>query len=314
MERVPHLGCITIADRLKMPMFPSKTVIAVDSIVICSLYGQLPRKRDPHQHEIQTLATEFELDLKTKTSLYDIFEGGKKNLDFNNPDKYMETARKMAAAMFRESSLLKRAGSDSASVIEWCIAAYAMIINPESTVKLSVIALGPERITGFAIHANRMIKKGEQIYELVGLMPKDNKTKHSELSCVKPNPSQNQSPRVERVLFGPIRFINHVCEIPNAEYIAITDTSAFSVAALRDIAAGEEILVDYGKDWFSDEVDGCPCMRCKPEESSGKRKAVEEDEAMKAAGIKESRRLRRQAKTQKKKIKRPAEKAASHDE
>jgi SET domain len=34
--------------------------------------------------------------------------------------------------------------------------------------------------------------------------------------------------------------------------------------ACQDIAAGEEIFVNYGATYFEEEPEGCPCLTCKP--------------------------------------------------
>jgi len=92
-----------------------------------------------------------------------------------------------------------------------------MIIHPDAAVKLSTVTFGPNKNIGFAIHARRSIVKDEMIPELIGMMPMDNKTPHTNLSSIQPHIAQNQHHRSERVLFGPIRFINHLCINFNAE-------------------------------------------------------------------------------------------------
>jgi hypothetical protein len=98
-----------------------------------------------------------------------------------------------------------------------CIAAYSMVVNPESCVKLSCVRMGVEDTLGFAIHAVMPIKSQQVIYELVGLKPGDGKAENSQVLDIKPSPNPNQSTDVKRLLFGPIRFINHICSMPNAE-------------------------------------------------------------------------------------------------
>ena len=94
------------------------------------------------------------------------------------------------------------------------INAYSRVINPNASVKLSVIPLGPSR--GFAIHAQREIKKNTVINELVGMMPSD-ECIHSEVSATKVHEGQNQTAGAERLLYGPIRFCNHHCLQYNGE-------------------------------------------------------------------------------------------------
>ncbi|KAF6756544.1 hypothetical protein DFP72DRAFT_846434 [Ephemerocybe angulata] len=64
-------------------------------------------------------------------------------------------------------------------------------------------------------------------------MPADNNTPHSGLSAITPSPSQDQPVNSERVLFGPLRLINHRCE---------------------------ELTVNYGDNWF--EGKSCLCADC----------------------------------------------------
>lgn len=102
-------------------------------------------------------------------------------------------------------------------MINRCLEAYNMVISPNSCIKLSTIVMGCNGERGFAIHARRSIQKNEVIYELIGMMPLDNNSPHSRLSEITPHPAHNQSPQDLRILFGPIRFINHLCLHFNAE-------------------------------------------------------------------------------------------------
>ena len=54
------------------------------------------------------------------------------------------------------------------------------------------------------------------------------------------------------------RYINHSCE-PNCE-AEIVDDHIF-ISALRDIAAGEELTMDYGEEYFDEFIKpvGCKC-------------------------------------------------------
>ena len=102
-------------------------------------------------------------------------------------------------------------------MIDRCLEAYTMVISPKSCIKLSTIVMGNNGERGFAIHARRTIQKNEVIHELIGMMPLDNDTPHSRLSEITPHPVHNQSHEDPRILFGPIRFINHLCLHFNAE-------------------------------------------------------------------------------------------------
>jgi SET domain-containing protein len=57
------------------------------------------------------------------------------------------------------------------------------------------------------------------------------------------------------------RYINHACR-PNAE--AVLRAGRIVFVALRDIAPGEEITLDYGEDYFDLFIkpSGCRCAAC----------------------------------------------------
>ena len=77
------------------------------------------------------------------------------------------------------------------------------------------------------------------------------------------------------------------------QFIAISGSSGFFAATTQDIAAGEELLIDYGNRWFADEPDGCPCRTCKPTQQAQKRQFEEKDEATIAAEKAEARKVKR---------------------
>jgi len=84
-------------------------------------------------------------------------------------------------------------------------------------VQLKVTRMGQEDNLGFAIYATRHIKGGDPIYELIGAMPGNSKTPHSGLSTITPHPDQALPNLAPRFLFGPVRFINHLCQNFNVE-------------------------------------------------------------------------------------------------
>jgi SET domain-containing protein len=56
------------------------------------------------------------------------------------------------------------------------------------------------------------------------------------------------------LMLGYGSLYNHA-EDPNAEYLHETD-DAYSFVATRDIAAGEEVTISYGKEWWASRADG----------------------------------------------------------
>ena len=83
--------------------------------------------------------------------------------------------------------------------------------------QLRVTRMGQEDNLGFAIYTTRHIKRGDPIYELIGAMPGDSETPLSGLSSITPHPDQALLDLAPRLLFGPARFINHLCQNFNVE-------------------------------------------------------------------------------------------------
>ena len=72
---------------------------------------------------------------------------------------------------------------------------------------------------------------------------------------------------------------------------------------------GEEVFIDYGKNWFSDEPGGCPCRTCKPDQQVQKRRMEEKDKATVAAEKAEARKAKRRRIKEKLKLERNANEA-----
>jgi hypothetical protein len=92
--------------------------------------------------------------------------------------------------------------------------AYSFLYLKHSDVKLKATTIRQRK--QFGVEACRKFCTGEYIYELVGLVPIDGKAKHTELSVTTPHIDQGEALE-PRVLFGPIRFINHHCKDSNVE-------------------------------------------------------------------------------------------------
>lgn len=59
------------------------------------------------------------------------------------------------------------------------------------------------------------------------------------------------------------RYINHGCE-PNVEAESDDDENKIRIYAVRKIEPGEELTVDYGKEYWDDHIKpyGCKCDAC----------------------------------------------------
>ena len=90
-----------------------------------------------------------------------------------------------------------------------------MAINPAAPIKLVQRPIGTGGERGFGIVAKRFIKEGEYIFELPGMIAKTSTPYlQTQLSLIIPHRCQKQGTK-ERVLFGPLRFVNHICKESN---------------------------------------------------------------------------------------------------
>ena len=63
----------------------------------------------------------------------------------------------------------------------------------------------------FGIKAKEDIPTDVFIPELLGLMASDTEADHSGQSAIAPHPKQT-GPREPRMMIGPLRFVNHICD------------------------------------------------------------------------------------------------------
>jgi SET domain-containing protein len=122
--------------------------------------------------------------------------------------------------------------------------------------------------TGLGLFAVELIPKGKRIVEYTGpLIPNEvvDQKNGKYFFGVNTKWSIDGSPRSNIA-----RYINHSCR-PNAE--AIISGRRVWIWSRRNIKPGEEIVYDYGKEYFEDIIKpiGCRCEKCSS--GPGSRKA-----------------------------------------
>jgi SET domain-containing protein len=145
--------------------------------------------------------------------------------------------------------------------------------------------LGRSR-TGFGLFATRPIKKGDFIIQYWG--PRITNDKADELDNrylfeISKRWTIDGSPRRNIA-----RYINHSCR-PNAESDVVK--GKILITAVKNIAPGDEITYDYGRDHFNGFIKskGCQCVKCRE-------KRREERAARRAARAKANGRAHKRAK------------------
>ena len=111
--------------------------------------------------------------------------------------------------------------------------------------------------------ARKVIRQGEAIKYLSGTLVEITMEEEAELKRAKRDFSIVFSARKKKhkMFLGPARFANHDCR-PNARLDADKNTEVMQVVALRELQPGEEITVDYGKDYFGPKNTDCLCATC----------------------------------------------------
>ncbi|KAJ7939658.1 hypothetical protein B0H13DRAFT_2300351 [Mycena leptocephala] len=188
--------------------------------------------------------------------------------------------------------------------LRWCLQAHVVLLAQWSPVKLALVHLGTAGALQFGIVTRHDIPQGTRLYELEGRLSVDNvdgeaKEKTTALSEMRAHDGTS------RVLFGPLRFVNHDC-CANAFYQYADDANVHAIAIVTStfIAADEEITVHYGDDFF-EEAEPCRCATCDPrptEQWIARNKSSRFiDQALKKEAERERNTLRRVRKWQKKK-------------
>lgn len=112
---------------------------------------------------------------------------------------------------------------------------------------------------GLGLYAAEPIPKGKKIIEYVGRVltsEEGDETYNRYVFTINKHVDIDGSPR-----FNTARYINHSCR-PNAESVVIK--GHVWVRAIRNIALGEEITYDYGKEYFNEYIKpyDCRCPKC----------------------------------------------------
>jgi SET domain-containing protein len=140
--------------------------------------------------------------------------------------------------------------------------------------------------TGLGLFATEPIKKGTYIAEYVGrLMTNkecDDKPENRYWFEVNARWTVDGSTRANIA-----RYFNHSCR-PNADPM-IRDRR-IRIKTIKNIAPGDEITYDYGKDYFNAYIKplGCQCVKCRA-------KRAEERAEKRAANVRKKKRLARKA-------------------
>ena len=113
-----------------------------------------------------------------------------------------------------------------------------------------------------AITARKPIKRGETIRYLCGNKVEMTPEEEKDLDITRRDFSVVMTSRKKTpsLFLGPARFANHDCKA-NAKLVP-RGSEGMLVVAVREIAVGDEITVNYGEHYFGDDNCECLCATC----------------------------------------------------
>ncbi|KAJ7775889.1 hypothetical protein B0H14DRAFT_2964314 [Mycena olivaceomarginata] len=240
-----------LALLLQEASFKAATAVQVDDIVILGLFSRIaskPVKRQFMPSLLSASGPPIDLDVVKPEAVADNqtpYEGFVKETEV-----LVRELWKWGKNKFNLSG-----DSNGRKALLWAIRAYLPLIAPWAPVHLQVRPMGAFGEVGFGVVAQRAIKQGEYIRELIGVLTPDYTTEQSTLSEM-----YCKVHGCKHILWGPIRMLNHD-HAPNIEWVEVTETRAMVALAIRDIPFGEELLADYGDEFWEH---GCPCKTCNP--------------------------------------------------
>ncbi|KAF6741027.1 hypothetical protein DFP72DRAFT_1085190 [Ephemerocybe angulata] len=243
----------------------SSDCIPMEDLVVLSLFAPADPTRSG-AHVPQTLGLAVDFSGPSLIAVRDAFEDHKSDMDISRAGSYLAAIKKVRSALVRRPQDgpgpdrgCRGLSRERLDCLEWCLSAYGVVVARDSAVRLGVARMGASSEKGFGIFARDAIPAGTTIWDAIGVMPGDNRASHSDLSAIRVAAGQNQSTGAERVLLGPLRMLNHRCRSFNAVFVYEEGTSAFFAQTTASVGAGEEVVVNYGSDWFGET---CPCSDC----------------------------------------------------
>ncbi|KAJ7934896.1 hypothetical protein B0H13DRAFT_2481348 [Mycena leptocephala] len=252
------------ARHLHCAMVKATTAIRVDDIVVLGLFSRITTK-PVNRRFFPALFSQNKppIDLEAIRKFREITN--KYQAALFNPEPTVAALRTGTGALTVEllnwgSDIMNLSDDDSGhEALLWALQVYIGLISPWSPVKLKVLPLGITAEPGFGVVARRAFSTGEYIFELIGLLTTDYVEEHTALSTI--TCPRHQTRHIFR---GPIRMVNHDCS-PNVQYVEVTGQRAMVACALRNIQIGEDLVFDYGRDFWEGS---CPCKTCNMAQSS----------------------------------------------
>ncbi|KAJ7806312.1 hypothetical protein B0H13DRAFT_2387166 [Mycena leptocephala] len=245
-----HAPAFKWGDGGNAALLPRALAIVADDLIVPALFAQVSKKTASNVHTVAHLSeTPVIQDIRHVQQLRSLFKQHQEQL--LAVDQTYDGLKTKTTALFDEMWLTMNLPAESQR-LQSGLSAHTLYFWRH----------GPQS------NYVRDLKANEFIYELSGLMSIDFVADHTNLSVVT-YPGES----TKHILFGPIRLINHDCR-PNVEFVHVTDTYAMTIQTNRAISQGEQLFIDYGREYWEDTQSPvkCPCASCNPNPPWGERR------------------------------------------
>ncbi|KAJ7049799.1 hypothetical protein C8F01DRAFT_1264842 [Mycena amicta] len=143
--------------------------------------------------------------------------------------------------------------------LQWWLEIYGILYSNWSRAKMTKVVLGGSK--QFGLSATQDIPAGTDLWEIPGLLSLDEAANADNTGLSK----MKHRDGTDRILSGPVRFVNHHCKDFNTEYTHVRRSRGIILSTTRAISAGEEITVNYGTEFFDPTLLCSCCVPAAPE-------------------------------------------------
>ncbi|KAK6985110.1 hypothetical protein R3P38DRAFT_3291968 [Favolaschia claudopus] len=252
------------------PSLTASAAVTYDDAVVLSLFGQR-KHRPPHRaHTIARMSAREDdaiphacaeiLQRRLNANKAALFTCATSPRAFELAINELLALPEWTAQTFPNQGLAFRA-------IKWLAQAHLTMLAPWASTRLKLFRFDPNDHIQFGVFAHHDIPANVLLPELLGQLSRDNVNMSSKVETTHLSEMFARN-GTTRVLYGPIRFVNHSCN-PNSTYEELRYNSerTISVRTLRPIQSGQQVTVDYGPGFFdADHI--CACDVCRPTSST----------------------------------------------
>ncbi|KAJ7065886.1 hypothetical protein C8F01DRAFT_1249462 [Mycena amicta] len=232
---------------------PGQLLIGLDDLLLPAIFEVQQRLTRPGALKVQPMGlTPACLAQHERHKLATLFTQAKlTSHSTSSAEEWLDVYEQIATTALASVRTLVLTHQLRTRELAWWFQTYGMLFSSWSRVKLTKVEISGTR--QFGLTATTDIPRGTQLWEVCGVLSCDGakNSDHTELSTIV------GMDRLEHILSGPLRFINHRCTGTNTEFIHVKDTLGMIVTTTTLIKQGQELTLHYGPKYFSSDF---PCL------------------------------------------------------